>query len=216
MAKKISSKHSSNEWTNDFADIYSPNWAKGIDIIKERFNSRYFNPIQQLLSSSDINVKYNCGFLVMSIDCLLIETLNQFFLGLYTSEEKYYKNNPDTKYKSNRNAFRDFFKHSTFFPDFKKDEKLVNIFYNEIRCGLLHQAQSKTNSLINIKEPQMVRLIDKNNPKKGLILNRNLFHQALVNEFDKYLKDLETPTSVNIFGENLREKCNRKMADLCK
>ncbi len=51
--------------------------------------------------------------------------------------------------------------------------------------------------------------------RKDSCINRKLFHNALVDEFNKYLKDLENPTSVNISGENLREKCNRKMFDLC-
>jgi hypothetical protein len=214
MIKKISSKYFTSDWLKDLSDINSPNWTKGIGIIKDRFESRYFNPIDLILNSSGTKIKYTCGFLVMSIDCLLIETLNQFYLGLYTSEERYYRRNPDINYKKNEQAFRDFFKHSTFFPDFK-DENMSNIFYKEIRCGLLHQAQSKTNSLINIKETKMVALLDSKDPSKGLIINRNLFHTALKYEFNKYLNDLESPTNVNIFGENLREKCNRKMIGLC-
>ena len=215
MSKKISSQHFSTDWTIGLADINSTEWDNGIDIVRERFESRYFKPIDQLLHSTDTKVKYNCGFLVMTIDCLLIETLNQFYLGLYTSEDKYYRTNPDINFKYNKQSFRDFFRHSSFFPDFKADETLSNILYSEIRCGLLHQAQSKTNSLINVRELGMVTLVDNNDPTKGLIINRELFHQAMYKEFDKYLRDLETATSVNIFGENLREKCNRKMRDLC-
>ncbi len=153
----------------------------------------------------------------MSVDSLLIETLNQFFLGLYTSDELYSKRNKAKgfKEKENKYAFRDFFNYSTFFPDFKDNDQVIFTFYKEIRCGLLHQAQSKTNSLINIRESKMLTLIDNNDPAKGIIINRKLFHNALVDEFNKYLKDLENPTSINILGENLREKCNRKMVDLC-
>lgn len=218
MIKKISEKHSNSDWTSDLSDINSDSWTKGIEIVRTRFESRYFLPIEQLINSSDKVVKYNCGFLIMSIDSLLIETLNQFYLGLYNSDEKYSNKNKDKTYtdKENKFAFRDFFKHSSFFPDFKADEKVIFTFYREIRCGLLHQAESKTNSLINIRGSKMVTLIDNSNPEQGLIINRKLFHNALVDEFNKYLKDLEDPTSKNIFGENLREKCNRKMQDLCK
>ncbi len=214
MTKQISHQHSSNDWTPDLADINSPNWTKGIQIIRERFESRYFNPINELMNSKDSKIKYSCGFLVMSVDCLLIETLNQFFLGLYSSEEMYNRDNADSLYRYNKQAFRDFFLHSSFFPDFK-NEIVSNTFYKQIRCGLLHQAQSKADSLINVKESQMVKLADVDNPENGLIINRELFHKALVKEFNKYLQDLENPTSENIFGENLRERCNRKMADLC-
>jgi hypothetical protein len=171
MVRKISSKHFSTDWTTDLEDINSPNWSNGIEIIRARIESRYLIPIQQLLNSSDKIVKFNCGFLVMSIDCLLIETLNQFFLGLYTSDERYsHKNkNPEFNEKANKYAFRDFFNYSTFFPHFKNNDKFIFTFYNEIRCGLLHQAQSKTSSLINIRERNMLTLIDDNAPEKGLM-----------------------------------------------
>lgn len=78
MTKKISPKHLSNEWNTDLADVNSPTWTSAIEIIRTRFESRYFSPIKQLLNSNDKTVKYNCGFLIMSIDSLLIETLNQF------------------------------------------------------------------------------------------------------------------------------------------
>ncbi|HEV8512593.1 MAG TPA: hypothetical protein VGQ59_04935 [Cyclobacteriaceae bacterium] len=207
MAKKISNKHYSTDWTADLADINSPNWTKGIEIIKARFESRYFIPVQQLINSGNGIVKYNCGFLVMSIDCLLIETLNQFYRGLKDSDEAYKNKNCE--------AFKDFFKYSTYFPEFENSEDVIITFYKEVRCGLLHQAESKVNSLINIRESKMVVPIDGINPQNGIIINRALFHQALHDEFNKYLKDLENPKNVNLFGKNLREKCNQKMVALC-
>jgi len=213
--KRISSEHDSNDWTKDLDDRNSGSWNIGIAIIKARFESRYFKPIECIQNSSDRTVRTNSGFLIMSIDCLLIETLNQFFLGLYTSEEKYNRDNPDKNFKFNSQAFRDFFKYSTFFPDFKTDTELYSVFYKEIRCGLLHQAASKTQSLINLREDQMISYRNKADSGNGIVINRNLFHKALVNEFNKYLKDLENPESKNLFGDYLRERCNRKMKDLC-
>jgi hypothetical protein len=214
--KKISSKHFATDWDNDLSDRNSSKWVKGVEIISNRFQTRYFKPIDQLINSSDKIIKYNCGFLVMSIDCLIIETLNQFYFGVKKTTDKYYRTNSDINYKWNWQAFRDFFSHSTYFPTFKGNDVLIQLFFDEIRCGLLHQAESKTNSLINVRLPQMVTFIDATEIKKGIILNRNLFHKALVNEFDKYLVDLETPDSKNIFGEHLRDKCNEKMVELCR
>ena len=144
MKKKISNRHYSNEWPNDLNDANSVNWPKAIEIIKARIEHRYFLPLEQIIKSDEDSIKYNCGFLIMSIDCLLIETLNQFYLGIYTSDEKYNRNNPDLNFRKNKHAFRDFFNYSSYFPDFKNNEPVINLFYNEIRCGLLHQAQTKT------------------------------------------------------------------------
>lgn len=216
MAKKISSKYFSTDWNSDLSDRNSVNWAKAIQIVEDRFRSRYFKPIDLILNSADKEVKYNCGFITMSIDCLMVETLNQYYLGLKKTTDKYFNRNTDSNYKWNWQAFRDFFKHSSFFPDFKSDDSLTELFFDEIRCGLLHQAESKTNSLINIKHSSMVTLIDTADVKKGIILNRNLFHAALKKEFDKYISDLSNADSKNIFGEYLRDKCNEKMVELCK
>ena len=163
MIKKISNIHYSNEWPSGLDDIHSENWSKGIAIIKSRIENRYLLPINQIINSNENSIKYNCGFLVMSIDCLLIETLNQFYLGIYTSDEKYFSRSTDKYFTSNHQAFRDFFNYSSHFPEFKNNNDLIYLFYKEIRCGLLHQAQTNTNSLINILKPQMINFIDSQN-----------------------------------------------------
>lgn len=211
MGRKIAYKYSDKDWTADLADRYSPNWTKGIEIIRSRFESRYFKQIDMLLNSSDPEIKYNCGFLIMSIDCLFIETLNQFLLGLYHTKELYKRNNPNPNYRYDSQAFRDFFNYSSFFPFFNGNPTASQEFYDQIRCGLLHQAQSKTKSLINIREKDMITPVDHTDLSQGLIVNRNLFHAALKAEFGKYLTDLENPDSTNINGDFLREKCHRKM-----
>lgn len=213
--KRISANHNSTDWKEELSDRHSIVWVQGIEILKSRFESRYLRPIEYLQSSTDKVVKYNSGFLIMSIDCLLIETLNQFFLGLGKTDEKYFSNNTNKEFKNNSQAFRDFFIYSSFFSDFNRDTKLYSVFYDEIRCGLLHQAASKTHSLINIREQKMISYINKVDSSNGLIVNRNIFHEALLNEFNKYLKDLENADSKNLFGEYLRDTCNRKMKDLC-
>lgn len=216
MAKKISSKHYSTEWTVDLVDRNSPSWAKGIEIIKDRFENRFLNPIESLIKHNDKDIRVNVGFVTMSIDCLLIETLNQFYLGLKKTNDKYKTSNADVNYKYNWQAFRDFFSHSTYFKDFKGDNILVETFFAEVRCGLLHQAESKTNSLINLKNKQIVLPVIPGDFSQGIIINRNLFHEALRNEFDKYIADLTNPESKNIFGEYLRVKCDEKMVELCR
>ncbi len=211
MGKAIANKYHVSDWTASLADRHSADWPKAIKIIRSRFDSRYFSQIDVLMNSSDPVVKYNCGFLIMSVDCLLIETLNQFFLGLYQTKELYRKKSVDPNYRYDSQAFRDFFNYSSYFPFFKNNSVASKEFYDQIRCGLLHQAESKTQSLINIRETVMIKPIDPLDLTQGLIVNRNLFHEALKAEFEKYLKDLENPDTTNINGDFLREKCHRKM-----
>lgn len=216
MNKKISKYYYSSDWSSDLADRHSKEWVKAIEIINDRFSNRYIKPINELINHPEKSVRTNIGFIVMSIDCLLIETLNQFYFGLKDTSEKYYKRNQDANYRYQSQSFRDFFEYSTYFPLFKGNLELSRMFYDEIRCGLLHQAESKANSLINIKAEAMVTPVDGQDIKNGIIINRDFFHKALSNEFDKYISDLSNPESINLEGKFLREMCNNKMKELIK
>lgn len=206
---------SSSDWPSSLSNKDSKDWNLGVEIIKDRFESRFIKPIDSLINHSDKIVRCNSGFVIMSIDCLLIETLNQFYFGLNATTEKYHKRNADPNNKFNWQAFRDFFTHSSYFPDFQSDHKLTELFFNEIRCGLLHQAESKSQSLINMKGAYMVRLNIPGDYKGGVTINRTLFHKSVKLEFYKYLDDLGKANSTNILGENLRERCNKKMVNIC-
>lgn len=209
MTKTIDSK-----WSDNLSDRYSAEWKNAIDIVRNRFKERYFAPIDEMIKHERKEIRTRVGFIIMSIDCLLIETLNQFLFGIEDTNVKYNRSNPDNNFKYNSQAFRDFFNHSTNFPVFKSTNELSKIFYDEIRCGLLHQAQTKTNSLINIKYSEMVRAVDNKDFNNGIEINRNLFHYALEKEYNKYFKDLENPESTNLDGDFLRDMCNRKMKEL--
>jgi hypothetical protein len=212
---RISAKFKTTDWPKELSDSHSNKWPVGVEIVRDRFESRFLKPIQTLVDHEDIQIRYNSGFVIMSIDCLFIETLNQFYLGISTTNEKYNYSIKDNNFRKNWQAFRDFFRYSNYFPLLKADEELIRLFYEEIRCGLLHQAESKSQSLINVKEREMICLNQAGDCKKGLVVNRNIFHDALKNEFNKYLSDLANPNSVNLFGENLRNKCDRKMRFIC-
>ncbi|RXG12412.1 hypothetical protein DSM03_106182 [Leeuwenhoekiella aestuarii] len=205
-----------SKWSEELSDRYSVEWKNAINIVRNRFNERYFDPIDEMIKHERKEIRTRVGFIIMSIDCLLIETLNQFLFGIEDTNVRYNRSNPDNNFKYNSQAFRDFFNYSTYFPVFKSTNGLSKIFYDEIRCGLLHQAQTKTNSLINIKSSDMVRPVDKQDFNNGIEINRNLFHYALQDEYNKYFKDLQDPESKNLDGEYLRDMCNRKMKELIK
>ena len=205
-----------SKWNDKLSDRYSAEWENAIDIVRNRFKERYFAPIDEMIKHERKEIRTRVGFIIMSVDCLLIETLNQFFFGIEDTNAKYYLSNPDNNFKYNSQAFRDFFNYSSYFPLFKSSNGLSKIFYDEIRCGLLHQAQTKTNSLINIKNSDMVLPVDKQDFNNGIEINRNLFHYALEKEYDKYFMDLEDPESKNLEGDYLRDMCDRKMKELIK
>ena len=62
-------------------DYDEKSWKPLIDFFWNRYNKRYFLPIKALQDHNDFEIRNNCGFLVASIDCVLIETLEQYYSG---------------------------------------------------------------------------------------------------------------------------------------
>jgi hypothetical protein len=86
----------------------------------ERFDERYFNPIEMSRAKH--------GFASLAVACLVIETLESFYQG-----------REDTKLLS-RQMFSDFFKRDT---GLKELGTAGDWFFLDIRCGILHQAEAR-------------------------------------------------------------------------
>lgn len=86
----------------------------------ERFDERYFRPIE------DSSSKH--GFAILAVACLVIETLESFYQGL-----------PDTK-SASKQIFREFFARDTALNVLAGSN---DWFYKDIRCGILHQSESR-------------------------------------------------------------------------
>lgn len=201
MPFKISKKYLNTDW-NSLALIndVDGDWSKGVQIIKDRFDSRFFIHLNRIAYDEF------SGFLVMSIDCLLIESLMQFYLGVDNTEINYAGN----QWK----AFGDFFKHSPQFNTDFTTNTISKTFYKHFRCGLLHQAQTKEKSLIKISQPAFLSFIDASDVTAGMIVDRNQFHSKLVQEFNEYILRL-TNNENNFKGNNLRMKAIAKMDLIC-
>ena len=98
--------------------------------IQERFTERYITPLRGCN-------KHGCecnthGFSIMAVSCLMIETLESFWQGW-----------PDADGKSKK-AFKCFFKRcldrGSRLGEFNE---IATEFYTDVRCGILHQAETK-------------------------------------------------------------------------
>jgi len=169
-------------------------WTLSTDIFYDRIESRYLKPVRHIARDDEIG-EFS-GFAILVIDCLIIETLNQFYNGLDQTKGKHWK------------AFWYVFKNS---PHFKESftAKKAEIFYGHFHCGILHQAQTKSNSVVRICR---VKMIEEVNPEKisdGLIVDSGLFHSALEKEITDYKKKLISgEPEHNIFRENFIRKMN--------
>jgi hypothetical protein len=134
-----------------------------IQIIGHRLVNRYITPIENM------DKKYRSGFLTMGISCLLIETLFSFYRGL-----------KDTKNKS-ADMFSCFFEmEKEIFPGFNS---ISDTFYKNIRCGILHQAETTDGWRITQEE----KVIVNNNNRT---INPYLFFSAIKKSLLNYLNKL--------------------------
>lgn len=166
-------------------------WQEAIDIFEDRIRGRFLDLIDRI---EGIN---GAGFAVMALDCLLIETLQQFREG-----------KADTPYRMSGEYFRRFLTRTSFTSDF--DVKKADLFYDQIRCGILHQAEVKTSSKIQTRDEIPLVSADRSG---GLIINRRKFHKKLERVFQEYLDALRKSDPID---EPLRKNFRDKMDAVCR
>lgn len=145
--------------------------------IIERFDERYFRPVE----TSD----NKHGFALMTIACLVIETLESFYQG-----------RSDTKGKA-RQMFEEFFKRDKRFEIFQSED---NWFFRDIRCGILHQAETRGGWKIS----RCGSMLDKRNK----IINATAFLRQLRKSVESYASELQK-------NEVLWESFCKKMDAIC-
>lgn len=162
-------------------------WNTAVEILRDRIHGRYFNQIDML--SSDINAN---GFTIMALNCLLIETLYQFKEG----QDK-------TPSRKNKEAYSAFLMQE--FSDFNTKD-IAESFYTDIRCGILHSAQTKNESRLSDREGFAVTF-----EGGTLVVSVKGVSSLLKTYFDNYLRKLSDTSEVT-----LRKNFIKKMRFVCR
>jgi Gamma-glutamyl cyclotransferase, AIG2-like len=177
-------------------------WEFAYSLFHTRIKTRFLNPIDWILEK-----RHNVGegFSVVALQCILIEFLEAFYQGkIYTTS----KEPRNFEYNSSRNLFCDFLmKHEPFSDYFKKEANATG-FYDNIRCGLLHEAATKQTSRINnAPRHKMLVLFEENDPSNMRIYREN-FYQALCDYIASY--------KIKLLAEkDLQMNFIRKWDDIC-
>lgn len=164
-------------------------WLIAIEIFEDRIRGSFLGLLEGIES------KEYAGFVVMALDCLLIEALQQFFRG----EERIPEGNL-------RRYYIDFLTQSTFSKYFSR--YMAILFYEHIRCGIFHHGIILGDS--KICAGRDVPLANLTESDSGLIINHVFFHWQLAEEFNEYLVRLKDPGEIE-----LRENFERKMDYIC-
>lgn len=117
-------------------------WSKAISIFEDRIKGRYLDVIDRIIDDRRLMID---GFSIMALNCLLIETLLQF------------KNGWDETQNSNSYHYSEFLMEE--FPQTFININLARKFYRDIRCGILHSAQTKNGSQLTIDKEYVIKFI---------------------------------------------------------
>lgn len=160
-----------------------------ITFIRNRFTERYIAP----LNAIPLGEKH--GFCIMAICCLMIEALECFWEGLEETSNK--------KGKTGCNVFKTFFaRHSNL----SIPSQWVGRFYGNVRCVILHQAETTDGWKITRKGS--LPLFD----EKTRTINATKFHKELKQCLEQYCDALKNEDWNSLLWKNFI----RKMGYVCK
>jgi hypothetical protein len=171
---KLSSKHT----IADYLRMEKEHDRQRIaELIRLRHRERYVNPVERSTAKH--------GFASMALACPLIETIQSFREGL-----------GDTKRRS-RDLFRIFLKHE---PKFAIFAGIADRFFEDVRCGLLHQGETRNGWTVMRLGPLFDPLEKQ--------LNATRFLKAVYDALVIYCNELEQAD----WNDEKWIKCRKKMA----
>jgi hypothetical protein len=177
---KIAPKQKEGYWkVCDWQEAHDKaKWPTMIQIFEDRINHRYLDAVEILRKTDTDNSAPRFGFAIMALDSLLIETLAQFYKGKRRSPGGG-KNGPFYSRFLYEGSF-------VFSKHFNKPS--AYLFWDTIRCGILHQGETKASSKIKKTGCKPFENIG-----DGLIIYRDKFHDKLMlKEFSEYVTCLKT------------------------
>ena len=180
-------------------------WDEAFSFFEKRIETRYFKPIEAILNICNDEGE---GFAIVNLQCSLIETIECFINGWISSFEErktvWRKYNGDIIHKSNKKIFISFFKNRNPFKILDIDGKG---FYKNVRCGLLHETQTKDGWKINTK-------VNNDKAIENKIIYRENFHSDIKKTIEDYKsaiikkEDFDNSISVNDLRQNFKDKFN--------
>jgi len=160
-----------------------------IQFLKRRYEERFLNPIQTLRSAPKNS--HGCAFAVMALCSLLIKTMQCYRQGFPTTFQPEFDELKKSikvpseyhlpKVESGREVFKGFFSHPAHRVLFCGVDG--EIFYNNIRNGIVHQGQTKGGWRIEKGQTQLWNGQDR-------IVDSDQFASALESAFNLYIDEL--------------------------
>jgi len=214
---KIAGVHTVKQWKeleqtlNNREDVC---WEYAFRFFEERIETRYLKPIEAILKMEDNKGE---GFAVVNLQCSLIETIESFINGCFS---EFNNKKRSTEWKNRKGDIIFHFNKDIFHSFFSKRSEFVKYkisgidFYKDVRCGLLHETQTKNSWLILTDTEKSNYLYQEKNNFK--IIYREVFQLELKNLIERYGKAIiEGKDFDKIEGNKLRQNFRDKFNHIC-
>lgn len=188
-------------------------WLEVIGRFEQRVRKYFLNPIETI---TILGNEEGEGFSIVSLQCIVIEMFASFKEGKIFFLERGGVRNPEPRiyYTKSSGCFVDFLQgekefNKSFSPAPGRNATALQ-FYENVRCGLLHEARTKSDWKINAKkderysDPTTTEFI-KEEPGK-VSLDRKILNNQLSAYFTRYLGELDED---NQKGNDLRKFLGR-------
>lgn len=185
-------------WLVKNSYIFDEKWEFIVNsIFKERIEEYYLNPIQRIIETRERKWEW---FSIVAIECLLIETLAAFRYWQCFDQEKakcttcnsnkyYYSWSKDIFVKFLKDKKIPIFEKNFWTSDRTQPIWDAGKFYSEVRCWILHEAQTKWKWTINttnwVKQKEFLWKKDEN-----IKIYRTILNSKLTEYLDIYCTEL--------------------------
>lgn len=175
-------------WRLDLTKNDANTWCQAVDIFRDRIWGRYIDQVKILNRDPFKN-----GFASVAICCLLIDSMYQFEHG--TMGHRYNR----VKYKETlRKHMGDVF---------DSDEKAER-FYCDIRCGILHAAETQNGSQLTVGKSYVIKLSNSGEQISVDVVNLATRLEEYINDYCLRLYQNDRPTRRN-FKKKMNYLCGR-------
>jgi hypothetical protein len=178
-------------------------WREVVDsFFHDRVDSRYLQPIERIQKAGALQGE---GFSILTIQCALIEFLESTMQGIAYRYLRRGERLGLNEYSKSGAIFRSFLTTRLPFSD-AFTHAIAGDFYVGVRCGLLHEAQTKNGWNIHARAFPRSKLIDAGNKivfrdnfqvalrdliktYENAVLHNDVLRAAFIRKFDRLAAD---------------------------
>jgi len=198
----------------------APEWKEVIRMFEARISDRYFQTIEDLINKE--GKSKGEGFGILTLQCSIMEYLGTLKDGMiFNHEEKGKKTNykkkiptkkfPAYYYTDSAKWYNKFLNTATIFEGYFHGEKAFlksHDFYQNVRCGLIHEAQTRNNWTVHIYKKSKSKDRENNILFENKKIYRTALNRALNKWFEEFCKDA---LRGNNLGRRYRKYIARKL-----